>query len=325
MYPFLDWGIPIIEWLQNLGAWLTPLMQAFTFVGDEQFYLLILPLFVWWFDVGLGLRIGIGLLLSAGINGSVKLIFGMPRPYWVDPGVKALSEGTTFGFPSGHSQNALVVWGRLAAWFKRRGIVIGLSILIFLISLSRMVLGVHYPTDVLGGWLIGGLLLWALVRLDQPLRNWLGRQSLGGQIATVTLTSLAILAIGSIAYLSTLNRAVPASWVETAASKAPEADPIDPQTPDDFITAAGTLLGMGIGGALLINWGQFRTNVGWPKRVGRYILGVVGLLALYLGLSAIFPKEGILVAALFRYLRYALLGIWVTYLAPRLFSLLRLS
>lgn len=315
MNPFLDWGIPIIVWLQSLGSWLTPIMQGFTFLGDEQFYLLILPIFVWWIDVGLGLRIGIGLLLSAGINGTVKLLFGMPRPYWVEPRVLGLSEGTSYGFPSGHSQNALVVWGRLAAWFKGRWVKIGLGTLIFLIALSRLYLGVHFPTDVLGGWLIGGLLLWALIRFDKPVRNWLGRQSLGGQISTVILLSLLILVIGSIAFISTNDR-IPDYSIHPHA---------DPQTPDDFITAAGTLLGMGIGGALLLDWGQFRTNVGWPKRIGRYILGVIGLLGLYLGLSAIFPREPVLVAAIFRYLRYALLGIWVTYLAPRLFSLVRLS
>lgn len=315
MFPFLDWGIPIITWLQNLGDWLTPVMEIFTFLGDEQFYLLILPIFVWWVDVGLGLRIGISLLLSAGVNGSVKLIFGLPRPFWVDASVKGLSEGTTFGFPSGHSQNALAVWGRLASWYKSGWVSLVLGILIFLIALSRMYLGVHWPTDVLGGWLIGGILLWLLVRFDEPARKWLGSLSLGQQISIVVLASLVIVAIGSVAFLMTADRIL----------AYPVPADADPQTPDDFITAAGTLLGMGIGAALLFDWGEFRTNVGWPKRVGRYMLGVVGLLALYLGLSAIFPRGDTLIAAGFRYLRYALLGLWVMYLAPRVFALIRLS
>lgn len=316
MYPFVDWGIPIITWLQSLGAWLETPMELITFLGDEQFYLLILPIFIWWFDVGLGLRIGVSLLLSAGINGTFKLIFGLPRPYWCWPEkVSALSEGTTFGFPSGHSQNALVVWGRLAGWVKKGWVTVVLGVVIFLIAVSRMYLGVHYPTDVLGGWLIGGVLLWALVRFDQPVRDWLGGLSLGGQIGAVLAVSVAILAIGSSAYLFTINRPLPPCTPEG----------IDPHTPDDFITAAGTLLGMGIGGALLFDWGQFRTNVGWPKRIGRYIIGVVGLMALYLGLSRIFPGGETLIAAIFRYIRYSLLGFWVTYLAPRLFSVIKLA
>jgi membrane-associated phospholipid phosphatase len=315
MNPFLDWGIPIIVWLQNLGDWLTPLMEVITFLGDEQFYLLILPIFVWWVDVGLGLRIGISLLLSTGINDSLKLVFGLPRPYWVDPRVQALSEGTSFGFPSGHSQSALVVWGRLATWLKHRWISIGLGLLIFLISLSRMYLGVHFPTDVLGGWLIGGILLWALVRFDEPVKRWFSSRSLGGQIIAVGLVSIFILAMGEIAFFSTLGRVI----------EYPMPPEATPQSPDGFITAAGTLLGMGIGGALLFDWGEFRTNVGWPKRIGRYILGVIGLLALYLGLSAIFPSGETLAAAIFRYVRYALLGFWVMYLAPRIFNLVRLT
>jgi membrane-associated phospholipid phosphatase len=178
-----------------------------------------------------------------------------------------------------------------------------------------MFLGVHFPTDVLGGWLIGGLLLWALIRFDEPVRTWLQARSLAGQIGAVAVVSLLVLAFGSIAYFATNSRVL-------AYPVPPFADP---QTPDDFITAAGTLLGMGVGGALLLNWGKFRTNVGWPKRIGRYILGVIGLLALYLGLSAIFPSGETLTAAIFRYIRYASLGIWVTYLAPRLFALVRLS
>jgi membrane-associated phospholipid phosphatase len=315
MYPCLDWGIPTILWLQGLGAWLTPIMEVITFMGDEQFYLLILPIFVWWVDVGLGLRIGISLLLSTGINDSLKLVFGLPRPYWVDPRVKVLSEGTSFGFPSGHSQSALVVWGRLAVWLRHRWVTIGLGLLIFLISLSRLYLGVHFPTDVLGGWLIGGVLLWALVRFDEPVQRWLSARSLMGQIGTVILVSLLILTIGSIAFFSTSDRVI----------EYPMPPHAEPQSPEGFITAAGTLLGMGIGGALLLDWGQFRTDVGWPKRIGRYILGVIGLLAIYLGLSAIFPSGETLVAAIFRYIRYALLGLWVMYLAPRLFAIVRLS
>jgi membrane-associated phospholipid phosphatase len=315
MFPILDWGIPINLWLQNLGTWFTSVMEVFTFIGDEQFYLLILPIFVWWVDFGLGLRIGIGLLVGAGVRDFFKLFFGLPRPPWVNPKVKAIIKATDFGFPSGHSLTALVVWGRLAAWLKHRWVTIGLGLLIFLISLSRLALGAHYPTDVLGGWLIGGLLLWVLIRFDEPVTRWLKARSLGIQIITSALASVVILAIGEIAFLYRLT--YPPDYTYP-----PHANPI---SPDGFITAAGTLLGMGIGGALLIDWGRFRTNVGWPKRIGRYILGVIGLLALYLGLRAIFPSGETIAAAIFRYLRYALLGIWVTYVAPRLFSLVRLS
>jgi membrane-associated phospholipid phosphatase len=197
MTPILEWGIPVIAWLQGLGAWLTPFMQAFTFLGDEQFYLLILPILLWWVDIGLGIRIGLALLLSAGLNGGLKLVFGMPRPYWVSTKIQALNSGTTYGIPSGHAQNAVVLWGRLAVLVKSGWMRWVLWALIALIGISRSYLGVHFPTDVLIGWGIGLLLLWALVALDEPVRTRLARMSVGGRIGMVSLLTLAIIAFGA--------------------------------------------------------------------------------------------------------------------------------
>ena len=325
MTPLLEWGIPVIAWLQSLGTWLTPFMQAFTFLGDEQFYLLILPVLLWWVDIGLGIRIGLALLVSAGLNGGLKLVFGTPRPYWVSTQVQALNSGTTYGIPSGHAQNAVVLWGRLAVLAKSTWMRWVLGILIVLIGISRSYLAVHFPTDVLVGWGIGLLLLWALVALDEPIRLRLARMSAGGRIGMVALLSLAIIAIGAAAYLATASRQVPESWIAQAAAAYPGADPIEPQALTNSITAAGTLFGLGVGAVLLLAWGKFHPRGRLPVLIARYIVGVAGLLAIYLGLSALFPGGHNLVAYALRFVRYASLGLWVAYLAPRLFVYLRLA
>jgi membrane-associated phospholipid phosphatase len=325
MSPILEWGIPVISWLQGLGAWLTPIMQAFTFLGDEQFYLLILPILLWWIDIGIGIRIGIALLLSAGLNGGLKLVFGTPRPYWVSSQVKALSSGTTYGIPSGHAQNAVVLWGRLAVWTKPTWVKWVLGILILLIGVSRSYLAVHFPTDVLAGWAIGLLLLWLLVVLDEPVRKRLARMNLTGRMGMVFLLSLLVIAVGAVAFLATANRILPETWITRAAVALPGADPIDPQSMSDSITAAGTLLGLGIGGVLLLDWGKFQPRARFWVLLIRYGVGIAGLLGIYLGLSAVFPAGHTLLAYSLRYIRYATLGLWVAYLAPRLFVLLRLS
>src|SRR6185436_699755 len=72
---------------------------------------------------------------------------------------------TSFGFPSGHAQNAATAWIATAFYFKKRWIWTTAILLISLVGLSRVYLGVHFPTDVLGGWVIGALFacLWLLM------------------------------------------------------------------------------------------------------------------------------------------------------------------
>ncbi|MEJ2010931.1 MAG: phosphatase PAP2 family protein [Anaerolineales bacterium] len=320
MPPILEWGIPVIAWLQSLGSWLTPIMKTITFLGDEQFYLLILPVFLWWIDIGLGIRIGLALLLSAGINGALKLVFGLPRPYWVSREIRALSSGTSFGLPSGHSQNAVVLWGRIAALVRRSWLRILLVVLILLIGVSRAYLGVHFPTDILIGWAIGLLILWLLVMLDEPIRRWLAGMSLTGRLMAAASLSLLVLLLGLLAYWSSAGRIIPPEWAAQAAALVPGSDPIEPQGLTDTITAAGTLLGLGIGAVLLVDWGGYAPRTGIGVFLLRYAIGLAGLLGLYLGLRAVFPSGHTPLAYLFRYIRYAAVGLWVTYLAPRIFA-----
>jgi membrane-associated phospholipid phosphatase len=325
MPPILEWGLPIISWLQGLGAWLTPVMKALTFLGDEQFYLLILPAFLWWIDIGLGIRIGLALLLSAGINGALKLAFGLPRPFWVSDKIRALSSGTTFGAPSGHSQNAVVLWGWLATCMKKTWLRVVLIVLIALIGISRAYLGVHFPTDVLAGWAIGLLILWLLTVLDKPMQRWLETLKLGERLLAASSVSLFVLLLGVLSFWGSSNRIIPPEWISHAAAAFPGSEPINPQSLADSVTAAGTLLGLGIGAVLLVDWGKFQVRARFWVLGLRYVVGVAGLLAIYIGLGAIFPKGHTILAYAFRYARYAVLGLWVAYLAPRVFNLLRLN
>ena len=110
MNVWLQWGIPIITWLQGLGdVFLSP-MEFFSFLGSEDFFLLVMPALLWCIDIRLGFRIGLILLTSQGVNSFFKLALGTPRPFWVSSEVKALSVETSFGVPSGHSQTAVAVW-----------------------------------------------------------------------------------------------------------------------------------------------------------------------------------------------------------------------
>ena len=62
MENIFSFGLQIISWLQGLGAWLTPILQLFTFLGSTQFYLIVAPALLWCFDATLGLRMGLYLI-----------------------------------------------------------------------------------------------------------------------------------------------------------------------------------------------------------------------------------------------------------------------
>ena len=135
------WQIVVNEFFQGLGAWLLAPMKVITFFGEELFYILLLPVLYWSFDQLLGLRVGMMLLLSNGFNAFFKFLFRLPRPCWISDTVTCHVHETSFGLPSGHAQNAISVWGWLAVEVKKRWFSIAMVALIFLIGISRLVLG----------------------------------------------------------------------------------------------------------------------------------------------------------------------------------------
>ena len=109
--------------------------------------------------------------LASLANEVLKAFIARARPDVLEP----IVEERGFSFPSGHSALGMVAWGVLAVLVMRsrlplgvrRAIVSVLGILIFLIGLSRVWLGVHYPTDVLAGWAAGAVIVLVYARLTR--------------------------------------------------------------------------------------------------------------------------------------------------------------
>ncbi len=324
MISFVDWGIPFITWLQSWSEWLVGSMQLFSFLGGEDFYLIFMPMLIWCFNAGLGIRIGLILLTSAGINSAFKLAFGLPRPYWVSREVIAYSSESSFGLPSGHAQNALAIWGRLAFWIQIRWVSVLLSALILVISISRWFLGVHFPMDTFAGWAIAGILLFVFLKYEDRIRGNLAHRSLGALLALCLLLSISLLGINIFSKAILAPEVIPSIW-ETNAILGTGGDTIDPLSLDGAVATSGTILGIAAGGVLLFRWGKFDAGGLWSRRLGRYVLGLIGMAVLFYGLRTIFPSGESLLANTLRYLRYATAGFWGAYLAPRLFVLVKLA
>jgi membrane-associated phospholipid phosphatase len=105
----------------------------------------------------------------------LKALFARPRPYVEHP----LLLETYYSFPSGHAMEAVVLYGMLAyfavlalrTWRARAAIVFGTSLLVLLIGFSRLYLGVHYFSDVVAGFAVGGVWLSTCITVMEFLRR----------------------------------------------------------------------------------------------------------------------------------------------------------
>jgi hypothetical protein len=307
-------------------------MKFFSFLGSEDFFLLVLPLVYWCVDSSLGARVGIVLITSSYLNGIFKLLFAGPRPYWVSERVLALAEDASFGVPSGHAQNAVGIWGTVASRIRTRwawGVAIALM---FFIGFSRWYLGVHFPHDVIAGWLIGILLLWLFTKYWNPVAAWLNRKRMGSQILIGFTVSLLFIAVGSLSVGRLGDYDFPDAWEANAlrpvdvTELASPADGVpDPASMEGSITSAGVLFGLAAGAAWINARGGYQADGPIEKRALRFVVGVIGVLVLWMGLGELFPDNSDLVSYVLRYVRYMLVGMWLFAGAPWLFFRFKLA
>jgi len=323
MQPFWDAQLVWITALQSGAGWLAIPMQFLSALGRSPFYILSMCAIYWCLDRRLGLRLVLMLVASAALNDALKNLFHQPRPYWLSAGIVAYGHENSFGLPSGHAQNAVALWGLLAAKMSKRWARALAWIIAIAISVSRVYVGVHWPSDVLVGALVGGMLLWAFLGLDGPVTEWFSGKRRGNALSAAIGVSIALLALASLARLTLWDWVLPESWVANAAMRFPE--PLFPSDPEYALLTAGLLLGLGIGLAILGPRGSFRVDGEPRQRVLRYLVGIAGVGLLYVGLGLVTPNGVSLASVAVQGLRATLIGLWVSLFAPLLFLRLTLA
>jgi len=310
--------IVVNQFLQSLGTWLKGPMLALTTLGNEMFYILLLPTIYWCFDQVVGLRVGIVFLIGNTMNTFFKLLFHNARPYWISGEVKQYYHETSFGIPSNHAQTPATIWGWLACEIKKRWFTIAALVLAFLIGVSRLYLGVHFLSDVLMGWILAGLLVWGFSVWHKKVGNWLSKQSLWAKLALVFIGGVAMIGLVLFARWTASSWVMHPDWVERAGE-------VDPLNPEGIFTLSGTWMGMLSGFVLLTEKkGHFLAGEGGWRRLLRFLVGLLGVLILYLGLGQIFPRNDDLISYVLRFVRYTLIGLWVSWLGPIVFEKLKL-
>jgi membrane-associated phospholipid phosphatase len=304
--------------LQQLSPALDGVMNFFTFLGNIEFYLLIIPLVYWVVDKRLGFRLLLVLITIYTLSSTVKLLFHQPRPYWLGR-VLGLGAETTYGIPSSHSGGSLAVWGYLAYRLNKRWLWVLVGAFIFFIALSRLYLGVHFLHDVLFGWLLGLLVLWVFIKYEDRVAGWADQKSILAQIGLGLAISILMILVGQLAQVWLAGIVDPPEWRSFAAQA---------RSATYTYTLAGALFGAVTGYALMKRYAPFENKGSGLQQLGRYVLGIVFLLLLYTGLDILFATiaadETPLGYAL-RYLRYASATFLVTFILPWIFIKLRLA
>ena len=179
-----------------------------------------------------------------------------------------------------------MVWSYLAVRFQKTWLWWLAGVLIVFIPLSRLYLGVHFPVDLAGGYVIGGLLVFAFFKAERPVAEMIEKPS--------------------------PSRSIPVLFAATVAT----AFLVKDQGPY-VISAVAALMGTNLGIVLERHWIGFQTNVSMAKRSTRYLTGVGGLLVIYIGLKMGCAEME--PSWLFRFVRYGLVGLWIAAGAPFLF------
>lgn len=320
MENFWLFQVQINLFLQNLGGWLFAPMRFFSFFGDEEFYLFIMPAIYWCFDSQIGMRVGLLLMLSNGFNSFFKLLFHAPRPFWVSEAIKPMVLETSFGLPSGHSQNAAAIWGFFVILAKKTWVKILFILLIFFIGLSRLYLGAHFLIDVVAGWLLGGLLLWVFCKFVDKNKGIICAWSTSKQWVAAILFTLLILLLSMITVFVNSSWQIPDAYQANLLFHFPN-EIINPMSFDGAIS--GSAVWFGILAGLILTKGIIplgRIHASTIQLILRFIIGIIGVLVFWAGLKLIFPADIVIVSDLLRFIRYALVGTWVSAGAPYLFK-----
>jgi hypothetical protein len=220
--------------------------------------------------------------------------------------------------PSGHAEFTAVIYPFLAFWLRRRWFTIFTVLLIIAMCLSRIYLGVHFVHDVLVGLLLAGLILGGYAIWQRRLAAKLDKRILGQKLLIVLAVPLIFAVSYIIVRLIIGEPATSVAWrsfIPAAEREGVEA----------MVTAVATLTGFGIG--VLFESSRVRFQTAGPvwQRIMRYVVGMIGTVAIWYGLRELFPEDPLWLGLSLRFVRYLLTLLWVAYYAPMLFVWLNMA
>ena len=273
----------------------TPFFDTFfsiiTRLGEEMILIIVFCALYWCINKKMAYIIGVVFFMSALAVQGMKIVFRIARPWVIDPNFTtvegAVREATGYSFPSGHTQNAASYLGGLGALLKPIAVKIILFTLAILVAFSRMYLGVHTLEDVLVSLLITFVMIFITMKVfdkDDCKKRDLIVSSVMVLFSVVVLIYAAVLNYSGVSEAYQLR---------------------------DSVLAAGAAIGFAVGMFIERTYIRFSVKAqNIPMQIVKYVLGVVGIIAIQEGARII--GDGLIADGI----RYFLMIMWPTAVYP---------
>lgn len=278
---FQDHATPFLDFAANICS----------AIGEQTIVIAIIVAILWCYDKRKGFAICSAMLISVTTMGVLKSIVRSPRPFAALPSIsgKRLATATGYSFPSGHTTTAASFYASLALSFRKRWLSVLCAVIIALVGISRVYLGVHWPVDVFGGWVLG---------ISVSMLSYGRLSELYGESGKRYRFSLVL---GSVAFACTIVMALLLHF-----------SAVDEVAFGDLMKTLALSGGGYLGFALEAKRVNYSAEGTLAKKIARFLVGLAGILAI-MALKPVFEPSAYYLGA---FARYALVGFWATGLYP---------
>jgi len=302
--------LDILMYLQSIrNELLTGIFTFFTICTEVPVITVLTGVIYWCINKKAGQRTLFALCGSLNINAGVKNYVKMPRPIGTD-GLQSLriETATGYSFPSGHTQTATTFWTSMMYLFRKSWIYIIGILMIIGAGISRLYLGVHWPMDVIVAWGFGIILSIIFIKLFDYIDDSKNYYIL---VVFMLIFGVCTYFIGG----------------------------------EDLYKMFGLYTGFALGYMVEDTFINFSTenetrrknifakktskNEGLGKKILRFVVGIISLLAVYLLLNyvqdTLIVNKSEEIINIIKYLKYTIVVFWGVAGAPALFKLFKLA